>query len=87
MLPPLQPPPKPAVPEGLGALETIALSPGRVPGKVFLRTSEFVVAYDAYRKSAVHLLILPRVPICGPSVLDASHAPMLRRMARLAPTP
>ena len=82
-LPPFAQPPKPAFPEGLGALEAIALAPDAAGGKVFLTTPEFVVAYDAYRKAEVHLLVLPRVRLGGPADLRREHAPMLRRMAGL----
>ena len=79
-------PPKPAWqgPGGLGALQALALAPEANADKVYLVTKEFVVAYDVYPKARVHLLILPRVRLDGPRDLNASHAPMVCKMARLA---
>ena len=37
--------------------------------------------YDGYPKSMVHLLVLPRELVQGPSQLQEEHLPMLRRLA------
>lgn len=83
-LPPFVQPPKPATMEGRGALERMALNPSLYPDRVLLLTSQLVVGYDVYPKARRHLLIMPRVPLSGPDMLTEAHAPMLRRMSRLA---
>ena len=83
-LPPFVQPPKPAAMEGLGALERMALNPSLYPDRVLLLTSQLVVGYDVYPKARRHLLIMPRVALSGPAVLTEAHAPLLRRMSRLA---
>ncbi|KAL3906476.1 MAG: hypothetical protein SGPRY_010535, partial [Prymnesium sp.] len=84
LLPLLKQPPKPLHFSGMGALERLALSPQEQPGNVLLVTREFVVAYDLFPKAKVHLLIMPRLPISGPSQLRREHVPMLGRMQSLA---
>ena len=84
-LPPFAQPPKPTSPAGLDALTRLAMTPETHLENIYLLTREFVVAYDLYPKGQVHLLILPRgVRIqASPAALDASHAPLVRRMASL----
>eukprot|EP00967_Tisochrysis_lutea_P073083 scaffold97763_cov33-Tisochrysis_lutea.AAC.1 len=43
-----------------------------------------LVAYDAYPKARVHLLILPRQPLAGPKHLTSEHVPLLTHMMSLA---
>ena len=82
---PFAQPPKPAFPEGLEALQALALSAdaARSAPKVLCLTEELVCTYDLYPKARVHLLILPRHRLSWPSELTAEHAPLVRRMASL----
>ena len=77
-------PPKPAENEGTGALEQLARNPHDKPGRVLLATQHCVVAYDVFPKGRVHLLILPREELSGPSDLRVEHEPLVRHMVQLA---
>lgn len=83
-LPRFTQPPKPAAPAGLRALEQLAFRPADHPSLVFFTTQRLVVAYDAYPKARLHLLILPRQPLPGPADLTGAHAPLLAHMRDLA---
>jgi aprataxin len=83
VLPPYVRPPKPAGFAGMDALARLAQSPDTAGGNIFLTTAELVVAYDVYPKAVVHLLILPREHIQGPSSLTRQHLPLLQKMASL----
>lgn len=77
-------PAKPSKNEGIGALEELARHPDDKSGRVLITTEHCVVAYDIFPKGRVHLLILPRAELSGPSDLRHEHQSLIVHMLELA---
>lgn len=68
----------------LNALRAIALDPKAHSSSILDQDEHTVVIRDKYPKARVHLLILCRADIPGPSALTVAHLPVLEAMEAMA---